>query len=164
MGEVPVSFVLGDRVSVWLEDAGRRDGVVVWRRLLRKEATGETRELFAVELADGSVVQGVPAGRLTARAWGPGEREAAACELVDRVAGWSYGPAEGSVADAGQRREAARLWVAICELLRARGLAFGPGGKVDVPEDLVRLCVEAILDRDVPTPLEEVDEGPEWLF
>jgi len=35
---------------------------------------------------------------------------------------------------------------------------------VDVPEDLVRLCLEAILDRDVPTPLSEVDEGPEWLF
>jgi hypothetical protein len=83
---------------------------------------------------------------------------------VDRVAGWSYGPAEGSVADAAQRREAARLWVTIGELLRAKGLAFGPGGKVDVPEDLVRLCLEAILDRDVPIPLGEVDEGPEWLF
>jgi len=147
-----------------LDDASQRDGVVAWRRVLRQEATGQTRELFTVELTDRRVVRGVAADRLAARPWGPGERETEACELVDRVAPWAYGPANGSVADAGQRREAARLWVAICDLLRDRGLAFGPGGKVDVPEDLVRLCLEAILDRDVPTPLSEVDEGPEWLF
>jgi hypothetical protein len=158
-----VSFVAGDRVSVRAADGGQRVGLVTWRRLLRNESTGQVRELFEVALFDGSVLRGVPAGSLTARPWAPAERERAAREVVERVAAGALGPG-GAVADEGQRREAAGVWVAICELLRQRGLAFGEGGAVEVPEDLVRLCLKAVLDRDVATPLSEVDEGPEWLL